>query len=166
MEPLVHAGVSGLARVAFGDAPRVLLRPAGSHQGDSPPRSGPGLGGDQSAQASDRDRPGAGHYGYSWGGYAGWEEFNGIIRGIQLYSGLLSVSDILSEITAPQSTTAGRNLIWYLNLDPRPSDVSDKKGSGTAHNPSWSGSTSLEWSANRTARGSGQSASGRVGLLL
>ncbi len=42
--------------------------------------------------------------GASWGGYAGWEEFNGIIRGIQLYSGLLSVNDILSEITTPKST--------------------------------------------------------------
>ena len=36
---------------------------------------------------------------------------------------------------------AGRNLIWYLNLNPRPGDVTDKKGIGTPHNPSWSGQT-------------------------
>jgi hypothetical protein len=84
--------------------------------------------------------------GASWGGYAGWEEFNGVIRGIQIYSGVLSVNDILSEVSAPQSTAAGSGLIWYLNLNPRPSDVTDKKGVGTPHNPAWSGSPALEWS--------------------
>src|SRR5438094_329962 len=84
--------------------------------------------------------------GASWGGFAGWEEFNGMIRGIQIYSGLLSVSDIQAEINAPKSTTAGQNLIWYLNTDPRPGDVTDKKGTGTPHNPSWDGTTALEWS--------------------
>ncbi len=86
--------------------------------------------------------------GASWGGYEGWEEFNGIIRGIQIYSGLLSLTDVESEIASPKSTSAGQNLIWYLNLDPRPSDVADKKGIGTAHNPSWDGSTALEWSSD------------------
>ena len=38
--------------------------------------------------------------GNSWGGYPGWEEFKGVIRGLQFYSGLLSVSDILSEVDA------------------------------------------------------------------
>jgi hypothetical protein len=83
--------------------------------------------------------------GASWGGYPGWEEFNGIIRGIQIYSGLLSLADIQSEIAAPKSTAAGQNFIWYLNTDPRPSDVTDKKSAGTAHNPSWSGTTASEW---------------------
>ena len=83
--------------------------------------------------------------GASWGGYPGWEEFNGIIRGIQIYSGLLSMADLQAEINAPQSTTAGQNLIWYLNTDPRPSDVTDKKGTGTPHNPSWAGTTASEW---------------------
>ncbi|PYS20039.1 MAG: hypothetical protein DMG11_30690, partial [Acidobacteria bacterium] len=83
--------------------------------------------------------------GASWGGYPGWEEFNGIIRGIQIYSGLLSMADLQAEINAPQSTTAGQNLIWYLNTDPRPGDVSDKKTIGTPHNPSWAGTTALEW---------------------
>jgi hypothetical protein len=80
-----------------------------------------------------------------WGGYPGWEEFNGIIRGIQIYSGLLSLADIQLEIAIPKSTTAGQSLIWYLNRNPRPSDVVDKRGTGTPHNPSWSGTTALEW---------------------
>jgi hypothetical protein len=86
--------------------------------------------------------------GASWGGYPGWEEFNGIIRGIQIYSGLLSLADIQSEIASPKSTTAGQNLIWYLNTDPRPTDVTDKKGIGTSHNPSWDGTTALQWSSS------------------
>ena len=84
--------------------------------------------------------------GQSWGGYPGWEEFNGIIRGIQIYSGLLSLSDIQSEISAPQSSAAGQSLIWYLNLNPRPSDVTDKKTTGAPHNPAWAGTTAKEWS--------------------
>jgi hypothetical protein len=84
--------------------------------------------------------------GLSWGGYPGWEEFKGVIRGIQVYSGLLSLNDILAEINGPKSTSAGSSRIWYLNLDPRPGDVTDKKGVGTPHNPSWDGTTAFEWS--------------------
>jgi len=83
--------------------------------------------------------------GFSWGGYEGWEEFNGVIRGIQIYSGRLSLADIQAEIASPLSTTAGQNFIWYLNLNPRPSDVTDKKDIGTPHNPAWDGGTALEW---------------------
>jgi hypothetical protein len=83
--------------------------------------------------------------GQSWGGYPGWEEFNGVIRGIQIYSAALSLADIQAEINSPKSTTAGAASIWYLNLDPRPSDVTDKKGVGTPHNPAWGGTTALEW---------------------
>ena len=85
--------------------------------------------------------------GLSWGGYPGWEEFNGIIRGIQIYSGLLSLPEIQSEITAPGSTPNGQNFLWYLNLNPRPSDVTDKKALGIPHNPSCSGSPALEWTS-------------------
>jgi hypothetical protein len=88
--------------------------------------------------------------GQSWAGYPGWEEFNGIIRGIQIYSGLLTLNDIQAELQAPASTVAGQNRLWYLNLDPRPGDVSDKKGIGVPHNPSWDGETALEW-ANQTS---------------
>ena len=51
-----------------------------------------------------------------------------------------------ASAVAPQSTAAGRSLIWYLNLDPRPSDVTDKKTAGAPHNPLWDGTTAREWS--------------------
>jgi hypothetical protein len=82
--------------------------------------------------------------GASWGGYPGWEESNGIIRGIQFYSTLLSLTDIQFEIDAPISTASGQASICYLNIDPRPSDVTDKKAVGVPHNPSWDGTTALE----------------------
>src|SRR5262245_53976599 len=85
--------------------------------------------------------------GQSWGGYPGWEEFNGIIRGMQFYTSFLSLADIAAEINSPKSSAAGLASIWYLNLDPRPSDVTDKKGVGTPHNPAWGGTTALQWSS-------------------
>ena len=84
--------------------------------------------------------------GKSWGGYDGWEEFNGVIRGIQIYNCKLSLTDIQAEISQPLSTTQGQACIWYLNLNPRPTDVTDKKGIGTPNNPQWEGTTALEWS--------------------
>ncbi len=59
------------------------------------------------------------------------------LRGIQIYSSLLSLADVQSEITAPQSTVPGANTIWYLNLNPTPTDISDMSGKG--HNPVWVG---------------------------
>jgi hypothetical protein len=83
--------------------------------------------------------------GSSWGGYGGWEEFSGVIRGIQIYSNDLSLADIEAEIASPLSTTAGQSAIWYLKLDPRPDDVEDDSGEG--HHPSWCGATADEWSS-------------------
>jgi hypothetical protein len=73
----------------------------------------------------------------SWGGYPGWEEFKGIMRGYQFYTTFMSLADIAAEVTTPKSSAAGLANIWYLNLDPRPSDVTDKKATGTAHNGVW-----------------------------
>ena len=91
VESLVHAGVSGLARVAsithhefYWDLPdtskvirHTVIDPAWATR--NPPTPAIVMG-----QAPNLN-------GASWGGYPGWEEFNGIIRGIQIYSGLLSV---------------------------------------------------------------------------
>ena len=60
------------------------------------------------------------------------------IRGIQIYNNLLSLVDIQNEINSPLSTVAGSASIWYLNLNPTPTDISDK--SGKSHNPVWVGS--------------------------
>jgi hypothetical protein len=68
----------------------------------------------------------------------GNEVWNGVLRGIQIYTSLLSLSDMLSEASVPLSTAAGKNTVWYLNMNPTPSDISDKSGRG--HNPMWVGS--------------------------
>ena len=67
----------------------------------------------------------------------GREVWNGILRGIQVYSTNLSVTDIQTEANAPLSTTNGAASVWYLNLNPTPTDISDKSGAG--HNPEWVG---------------------------
>jgi len=66
------------------------------------------------------------------------EIMDGVMRGIQVYSTLLSVADVGAEIASPKSTAAGASNIWYLNLNPTPTDISDKSGAG--NNPQWVGS--------------------------
>jgi hypothetical protein len=68
----------------------------------------------------------------------GGEVYDGIIRGIQIYNIKLSLADIQAEINSPLSSSAGANNVWYLNIDPTPSDISDKSGKG--NNPEWVGS--------------------------
>ena len=70
--------------------------------------------------------------------HQGWEVYDGILRGIRVYSTNLSLSDIQKEADSPLSTDAGKTSIWYLNMNPTPDDISDKSGKG--HNPSWIGS--------------------------
>ncbi|MBK6598755.1 MAG: hypothetical protein IPG25_13050 [Proteobacteria bacterium] len=65
------------------------------------------------------------------------EIMNGVMRGLQVYSTLLSVSDVGAEINNPKSTATGASNIWYLNLNPTPTDISDKSGAG--NNPQWVG---------------------------
>jgi hypothetical protein len=67
----------------------------------------------------------------------GHEIYCGVLRGIRVYSIDLTAQDILSEANSPLSTAAGAASIWYLNLDPTPSDISDKSGLG--HDPQWVG---------------------------
>lgn len=75
-------------------------------------------------------------------GDAPWNPSNeilyGILRGIQVYRSSLSLQDILTESEQPLSTAPGASNIWYMNLNPTPTDISDKSGAG--HNPSWVGS--------------------------
>ena len=67
----------------------------------------------------------------------GAEVYKGVLRGFQFYNNLLSVTEIQSEINNPLSTAAGSAAIWYMNLNPTPTDISDKSGKG--HNPAWVG---------------------------
>lgn len=68
----------------------------------------------------------------------GGERLSGVLRGIQLYSSALTPTDIVAESTNPLSTASGAAAVWYLNLNPTPSDVSDK--SGKNHHPAWASS--------------------------
>jgi hypothetical protein len=63
----------------------------------------------------------------------GHEVWDGILRGFQFYDVALTQSEIAQEIASPGSVRTP----WYLNLDPTPTDVSDK--SGTGHHPTWVG---------------------------
>ncbi|MBT8440374.1 MAG: hypothetical protein KJO91_11650, partial [Gammaproteobacteria bacterium] len=65
----------------------------------------------------------------------GDEVLSGIIRDIRIYNTLLTRSEVDQEIS---SVGSSGNTPWYYNLDPTPTDISDKSGNG--HNPSWIGS--------------------------
>lgn len=69
------------------------------------------------------------------------EQFNGVIRGIQIYNSKLSLVDIYSEIATPKSTTAGAASAWYINVNPTVADITDKSGAG--HDFSWANSTNV-----------------------
>src|SRR5437867_4161991 len=63
----------------------------------------------------------------------GEEVYDGVLRGFQFYDVALTPSEIAQEIAAPGSVRRP----WYLNLNPTPTDISDKSGSG--HDPLWVG---------------------------
>jgi len=63
----------------------------------------------------------------------GEEVFDGVMRGFQFYDVALTPSEIAQEIAAPGSVRQP----WYLNLNPTPTDISDK--SGNRHHPGWVG---------------------------
>ncbi len=67
----------------------------------------------------------------------GNEVWNGILRGFQVYAARLTLAEILAELETPLSTPAGRAGIWYLNVNPTPSDLADRAGQG--HDPEWVG---------------------------
>lgn len=61
----------------------------------------------------------------------GFEAPNAILRGWQFYDALLSEAQINSELATPGAVRTP----WYLNLNPTPTDVTDKSGLG--HHPVW-----------------------------
>ena len=71
----------------------------------------------------------------------GKECLSGILRGLQIYNTKLTEQEILDEMASPLSTATGVASIWYLNLNPTPTDITDKSGAG--HHPSWLNATKL-----------------------
>jgi hypothetical protein len=67
------------------------------------------------------------------------ERMSGVIRGIKIIAKSLSESDLLAEAAADALVTSqGQANVWYMNINPTPTDISDKSGAG--HNPTWASS--------------------------
>jgi hypothetical protein len=65
---------------------------------------------------------------------AGHEVWDGVLRSFQFYDVAMTEEEVAREIASPGSTRRP----WYVNLNPKPSDISDK--SGNRHGPTWVGS--------------------------
>lgn len=66
------------------------------------------------------------------------ETASGIHRFFKAFATPLSLADIQSEAAEESNTpvtTAGIANVWYTNIDPTPSDITDKSGEG--HDPTW-----------------------------
>jgi hypothetical protein len=64
------------------------------------------------------------------------ERLSGVLRGIKIFNKVLSESDMLAEAAADTVVTNdGQANIWYMNINPTPTDISDKSGAG--HHPVW-----------------------------
>ena len=64
------------------------------------------------------------------------ERLSGVLRGIKIFNRSLSESDTLAEAASDAlATSQGTANIWYMNINPTPSDISDKSGKG--HHPTW-----------------------------
>jgi len=67
------------------------------------------------------------------------ERLSGVLRHIKIFNKVLSESDTLAEAASDSLVTgAGSANVWYMNINPTPSDISNKSGRG--HNPAWADS--------------------------
>ena len=67
------------------------------------------------------------------------ERLSGVLRGVKIFNKALSDADLLAEAASDSlATTEGQANIWYMNINPTPSDISDKSGRG--HHPVWASS--------------------------
>jgi len=81
--------------------------------------------------------------GKSWGGEARWEESNAILRGLQFYDALLTPTQLQNRSSCETDACVLAQCAgdppcpWFLNMNPTPTDVSDKSGRG--HHATWAG---------------------------
>ena len=82
-----------------------------------------------------------GSHDWTQNGNANNESPCGTIRGIQLYNSVLSEADLdvetLNHSVNAAQTSNGQSALFYINQNPTPDDISDKKTGGTARNPVW-----------------------------
>lgn len=109
-----------LPNVTTGD---IITRNTASTYGDTPPTN---------PMLFFADAPWSFQYGRS-------ERLAGRLRGLKIFAAALSQSDMLIEASRLDIdgaiTTAGIDSIWYSNVNPTPTDISDK--SGNANDPTW-----------------------------
>lgn len=73
--------------------------------------------------------------GAPWGSNFGNDEtYRGLIRGLQIYNTVLTEAEMLQEARTPLSSSAGRDSIWYLKLDPTVEDMTSDVESGPRGN--------------------------------
>ena len=76
----------------------------------------------------------------------GNEVWDGILRGFQFYDAAMKRDEIEQEIASPGAVRKP----WYINLNPTPTDISDK--SGNEHHPSWVGAERpFQWTGTMNA---------------
>lgn len=64
------------------------------------------------------------------------ERLSGVLRGIKIFNKALSEADTLTEASSDTlATGSGLANVWYMNINPTPSDIGDKSGAG--HHPVW-----------------------------
>jgi hypothetical protein len=67
------------------------------------------------------------------------ERLSGVLRHVKIFNKALSEADLMAEAASDALvTTEGQANIWYMNINPTPSDISDKSGRG--HHPVWGSS--------------------------
>lgn len=75
------------------------------------------------------------------------ETLYGVIRDIQIFDTVLSASEIATEMATESNaaiTEVGQRHLWYSNMDPIPTDVTDKSGSG--NDPTWANANRpIQW---------------------
>ena len=65
---------------------------------------------------------------------------------------------MITEAASPLSTSDGATYIWYINMNPTPTDIADDSGNG--NNPSWYGTARPALWSNEGGTVAGGSVSG------
>jgi len=83
--------------------------------------------------------------------FYGNERLSGLLRHIKIFNKKLSQADILAEAASENlATSEGTANVWYMNINPTPSDITDKSGKG--HHFAWANSNRASlWTGSTSA---------------